>query len=74
MSGKFETGLELIIIKIRIHNINFLTMSGVHQNPGEKFRTQGKLPINQTITTVFQPDIECFVVFQELAGKPFVMF
>ena len=74
MSGNFETGLVLMIIKIRISDINFLSMSRVHQNPGEKFKTQGKLPVDWAIATAFQPDIECFVVFQKLARKPFIVF
>ena len=73
MSGNSETGLALIIIKIRISDINFLSMNRVHQNPGEKFKTQGKVTVNWAITTAFQPDIECFIVFQKLAGKPFIV-
>ena len=54
-------------------NINFLSTSGVHQKPREKFKTQGKLPVDWSIATVFQPDIKCFIVVQELAGQPFIV-
>ena len=54
-------------------DINFLSTSGVHQNPREKFKTQGKLPVNRTIATVFQPDVERFIVLQEFARQPFIV-